>query len=194
MSKLKKLNEFPEIKIIKERRKSLGLTQFQLAKLAGVSQSLVTKIEKGRQKSASYAAVRSILNALKTKELESIKNQLKLRDIMNTEVISARENDSVGRIENIMIANGFSQVPVLKNGECIGRIDDNILLDLKDKPDYKKLKVKQVMKECFPLFNPDDAVNTIKEALKTYEAILVRKPHTNKITGIITKQDYKTKK
>ncbi|MCK4496763.1 MAG: helix-turn-helix domain-containing protein, partial [Candidatus Aenigmarchaeota archaeon] len=38
----------PEIKSIKNRRKLLGLTQKDLAKQAGVSQSFIAKMESGR--------------------------------------------------------------------------------------------------------------------------------------------------
>lgn len=52
-----------ESKWIKEQRKRLDLTQNQLAKMAGVSQSLVAKIEAGSI-DAAYSKVKRIIETL----------------------------------------------------------------------------------------------------------------------------------
>ena len=50
----------PEIKIIKRKRKEFGLTQKQLSKESGVSQSLIAKIE-AEKAQASYEKMKKIL-------------------------------------------------------------------------------------------------------------------------------------
>src|SRR3989442_8819263 len=55
----------PDVDEIPRTRKVLGLTQTALARLAGVSQSTVVKVEK-RQMNPSYDIVRRIMNALET--------------------------------------------------------------------------------------------------------------------------------
>ena len=52
-----------ELEEIKEIRKKLGLTQSDLAKRAGVSQSLIAKVESGRLDPA-YSNAQKLINAL----------------------------------------------------------------------------------------------------------------------------------
>ena len=50
---------FPKLNEISKKRKILGLTQSELAKLAGVSQSLIAKLESGKIE-PSYTKVKTI--------------------------------------------------------------------------------------------------------------------------------------
>ncbi|MEM2079059.1 MAG: helix-turn-helix domain-containing protein, partial [Nitrososphaerota archaeon] len=57
------LEKLWDLESLAKLRRRLGLTQRELAKISGVSQSLISKIECGRI-SPSYEAVRRILQAL----------------------------------------------------------------------------------------------------------------------------------
>ncbi|MEM2547192.1 MAG: helix-turn-helix domain-containing protein, partial [Candidatus Bathyarchaeia archaeon] len=57
----------PSLDEIAKRRKLLGLTQKQLAKIAGVSQSFVAKVESGKI-DPSYSKVKAIFDVLERME------------------------------------------------------------------------------------------------------------------------------
>ena len=57
----------PPIDEIERRRKSLGLGQRQLAKIVGVSQSMIAKIETGRI-NPSYLKTKTIFDLLESLE------------------------------------------------------------------------------------------------------------------------------
>ena len=61
----------PKLEEISKRRRVLGLSQKQLARLAGVSQSLIAKVEAGKTE-PSYLRTKSILDTLE--KLQGRKN------------------------------------------------------------------------------------------------------------------------
>jgi len=61
---------FPQLEDIAKKRRRLGLKQAELAKLSGVSQSLVAKLESGRIDS-SYTKVKTIFNVLERLEAKT---------------------------------------------------------------------------------------------------------------------------
>ena len=71
-----------DLTLIKELRKRLGMTQHRLARLSGVSQSLIAKIESGRVDPA-YSKAKSIISALQREQFSSEK---KAKDIMHAGV------------------------------------------------------------------------------------------------------------
>lgn len=60
---------FPNVEDIAKKRRQLGLKQAELAKLAGVSQSLIAKLESGTIDS-SYTKVKTIFDALERLEFK----------------------------------------------------------------------------------------------------------------------------
>ena len=60
---MKMLSLMPELRVIEKRRRALNLNQKQLAIQAGVSQSLIAKIETGRI-NPSYSKTKAIFDTL----------------------------------------------------------------------------------------------------------------------------------
>lgn len=96
---------------IKRMRKNLGINQKDLAAQAGVSQSLIAKIESGKL-DPTFTKAKQIFRALE--ELQE-KEEIKAKEIMNKKVVFVKANDKVKEIIAIMKRKGISQVPVLKN-------------------------------------------------------------------------------
>ena len=61
---------FPPVEEIAHKRRILGLNQAELAKLAGVSQSLIAKLESGKIDS-SYTKVKTIFETLERLETKT---------------------------------------------------------------------------------------------------------------------------
>ncbi|MFH1520494.1 MAG: CBS domain-containing protein [Candidatus Micrarchaeota archaeon] len=176
-----------ELEKIKSLRKKLDLTQKQLAKLAGVSQSLIAKIESNRVDPA-YSKVIAIFYALE-QELSKGDSQKTAKDIMTKQIITATPNDKLNKIMEIMKKYNISQLPVLQNGKCIGSVSENEFIDWITKygNSLGKVHVNEVMEMSFPTIPPNAKLSTITELLKLYKAILVETKGTP--IGIITKAD-----
>ncbi len=86
-----------DVSEIKAIRKQFGLTQSELAKKSGVSQSLIAKIEAGKV-DPSYSKVRQIFNFLENLHKE---RELKAGDVMHSSIISiAPDSDIKSAIAN----------------------------------------------------------------------------------------------
>jgi predicted transcriptional regulator len=176
----------PALEIIPERRRKLGLTQNQLAELAGVSQSYIAKLEAGNIE-PSYVKVKSLFEALDRLEQ---KKQVSAGQIMNRSVVGIQKDTSISEAINIMRRNGFSQLPVMDGERSIGSISEGTLLDhmLATKKNESLAKVvSEIMDEPFPQVGEDAPVSLLTNLLKFYPAVLVQKK--GDIVGIITKAD-----
>ena len=82
----------PDERTIRSRRKKADLTQKQLAREAGVSQSLIAKLESGKAE-ASYKKVKRIFEAL---DKAGKKEEKRCEDVMTRHIICAKPNDKIG--------------------------------------------------------------------------------------------------
>lgn len=171
-----------EISEIKKIRKKLGLTQFDLAKKSGVSQSLIAKIEAGRL-DPSYSNTKKIFAALD--ELTK-KEELTAKEIMNKKIISVNANESVINVIKLMKKYGFSQMPVEERGKIVGLITERSLLEIIGTP-KAELRVKEIMEECPPIITPETRLEVISNLLKHFSIVLVAKKGEYK--GLISKTD-----
>ena len=174
--------DFPDIKLIKIKRQRLGLKQRELAGLAGVSQSLIAKLESGKIE-ASYSVVKNIFNAL---ENAARKNERLCRDIMTKRIISVKPEDGMLKARELMKKHDISQLPVIKNKRIVGSISESIILDNIEK-DFSKVKVGDIMGNPFPTLSNDTPVSSVIGLIKQTDAIIL----TNKdsLSGILTKAD-----
>jgi predicted transcriptional regulator len=173
-----------EIERIGRMRKQLGLTQKELASLAGVSQSLIAKIESGKIDPA-YSKVVQIMAAL---EGEQSKGKKTAGQIMTAGLASVSPGDPLAYAIKLMRGKDISQLPVLEAGKCVGSISENDVVELVAvHADLRKPRVKDVMKESFPVVPAGSLVDLVADMLRHYSAVLVEKE--GKISGIITKAD-----
>ncbi len=170
--------EITEIKLI---RKKVGLTQNELAKQSGVSQSLIAKIESGRL-DPTYSKARKIMETLNSL---TKKQELKAIDIMNKKIIFIESSEDINEVIKKLKKYEISQFPVLENNKCIGLVSESILLDAII--NKKGKKVRDIMEEAPPTISKDAGVDIISNLLKFYPIILVAS--SGKYKGIITKSD-----
>ncbi|MHC1593019.1 MAG: CBS domain-containing protein [Methermicoccaceae archaeon] len=175
----------PSPEDIKKKRKELKLTQSELAKLAGVSQPLVARIEAGNvdPRRSTLEKVVRVLNEIQGKKVMA-------KDIMHSPVVSVLRDDSLNRAMGLMEDKGISQLPVLDNGSPVGSISvDTVSMHIlnQETEDIAHMKAGDVMEAPFPSIPPTMEVQFVSHLLEAMNAVLVYE--YGKVVGILTKHD-----
>ncbi len=170
--------QFPNLRDIQRRRKILGLTQNQLAKRVGISQSLLTKIERGKVV-PNYGIATEIFTVLE--ELENVDQKL-AKDIMHKNVITLKPNDTVERAARLAKKYAISQFPVVEGHRQLGSVASSDLIW-----NSKSSKIRDIHKEPFPSVNETTPISVVKGILRSSRAVIVL--NKGEITGIITADD-----
>lgn len=172
---------------VKKIRSQLGLTQNQLAKEAGVSQSLIAKIEAGNI-DPSFSTMVSITRALRTRM--NLRSK-KVREVMSNPVVSVQPYTTLKKCVEIMKVEGISQLPVLSNGRSVGSITETQVLSLIGSSQNPEILLERPVSACmqgpFPQVGPDTPVEAITPLLSFFPAVLV--VSEDKVEGIVTKID-----
>ena len=178
---------FPQLEDIAEKRRRLGLKQAELAKIAGVSQSLIAKLESGKTDS-SYKKVKTIFDALERLE---VKTKIQAGKVLRNEIVSVQKTESVSKVVQLMKKRGYSQIPVFDGKQPVGSITEKTILrqilEGKDLAAISALPAADVMEESFPQVGEDAPLPLISSLLQVYSAVLVSKKGV--VVGIITKAD-----
>src|SRR5512139_2054466 len=107
---------FPSTEEIAQKRRQLGLKQSELAKLAGVSQSLIAKLESGSI-DTSYKNVKAIFEALGRLET---KTKIQAGKVLHPKIISVQKTDTISKVVQLMESHGYSQLPVFDGKQSVG--------------------------------------------------------------------------
>ena len=172
--------ELPTPQDLRERRKSLELTQSALAEMADVSQPLIARIE-GGDVDPRLSTLRRIVNALDQAAGEVVR----AADLMHADIVSVAPDDVVRDAERRMEEAAFSQLPVLQAGVPVGSISHSEVIEAGD--DVGELPVAEVMSESFPTVAPDATVDEVRNLLEHYNAVMVTEGGGT--VGIITEAD-----
>jgi predicted transcriptional regulator len=178
----------PDLAEIKMRRRQFNLTQADLAVLAGVSQSLIAKLESDVVV-PSYGNAKRIFDALeKLQEQHSVRAE----SVMQKKVCCLRDSDSAKKAVSLMEKNAISQLPVLsESGVCVGSVsEENILKKISRENgniNLSETTVRELMDNSFPSIQPDTPLRIVQSILEHNSAVIVAE--NGKIKGIITKAD-----
>jgi predicted transcriptional regulator len=177
----------PSLEEIAKKRRMLGLTQKQLAKLASVSQSLIAKLEANKI-NPSYDKVKAIFDALESLE---IKTELHATDVFHNTVVGIQRDEPLSKAVKLMMDHGYSQLPVFDGENVVGSVSEKTILEQmasgKDFAQISQLSVEDVMEEGFPQVGKKTPLKLISDLLQVYPAVLVSE--RGKAVGIVTKAD-----
>jgi len=179
---------------IRARRLELGLTQAQLAELAGVTQAYIAKIEAGTA-DPKISTLEKILETLEKTAIEKEKTasekHVTAEEMMATPVISVKPDDKIEKAAKLMNSYKISQLPVIDGDTQVGSISETTLMHQltagKDMSKLVRKSVKEIMESPFPTVSKDTDVETIYHLLDHSPAVLV--VDRGKAIGILTKAD-----
>ncbi len=167
------------IKTIRSERNRLNLSQRELADKAGVSKSVLGKLER-KEHVPNYKNVKAIYDIIE-KERDSEKKCAK--EFMNEEIISIKPEDTIDEAAKLMNENGFSQLPVKKDGDYLGLIVSNQLIDVEN----RESKVRELPYMSLPVIPHDTPKDDFGSLLKSNQAVIVKRGRN--YIGLITASD-----
>lgn len=170
----------PDLQQLKSQRLSLGISQQDLARLAGVSQSLIAKIEAGRI-DPSLSNAQRIAKAL----ADYAPKGAMVKEVMAKNILSFPPQTPVLEAIRVMKKRGISQVPVLKDNVVVGRVTEGSILDHAE--NLQQATLEQVMLQPPPMVDESTPVASILPLLRTFSSVLVLKG--GRLAGIVTKAD-----
>jgi predicted transcriptional regulator len=177
-------------KQLKRIRMQLGYTQAGLAGAAGVSQSIVAKVEAGAV-DPTYKTLRAISAALNSRIVTTGKKAV---DVMSSPVMGVNSDARLSECVAMMKKNGFSQMPVFSGGRMVGTITEGRILDLlaaaSDPTEVLNQRVRNHIQPVFAVVGRDTPVEALFSLFGYLPAVLV--VSGERVLGIITKIDMLT--
>lgn len=177
----------PSLDEVAKKRRIMGLTQQKLAILAGVSQSLIAKLE-SKKIDPSYTKVKAIFDALEQLQTET---EVRAEEMLQSQVIGIQKSDPVSKAVQTMAEYGYSQLPVFDGEHAVGSISEKSIIGKvsagKDLNQISKRFVGDVMEDAFPQVGEDAPLPLISSLLQVYSAVLIS--NKGKVVGIVTKAD-----
>jgi predicted transcriptional regulator len=172
---------------LKRIRVQLGYTQAGLAKAAGVSQSIVAKVEAGAV-DPTFKTLRAISTALNSRIATTGK---KAADVMSSPVIGVNSDARLSECVAIVKKNAFSQIPVFLGDRMIGTITEGRILDLlaaaPNPAEVLNQRVRNHVQPVFAVVGSDTPAEALFSLFGYLPAVLV--VSGERVLGIITKID-----
>ena len=175
----------PDLEVVKFLRKRAGVTQHELSKLTGLSQSYINKIE-NLKADPPYSVCRKLISVL-----ERMKNEAEKVDVRSlmTRIKRINLNKNVKDAVNLMHELGVSQLPVTDGVVIVGSFTKNTIPSLirKGYKNVEKMLIKDVMGNPFPMIPEDSPIQLVSNLLEYNEAVLLLKKGI--FSGIVSKKD-----
>ncbi|MFA5333904.1 MAG: helix-turn-helix domain-containing protein [Candidatus Nanoarchaeia archaeon] len=175
----------PDLEIIKPLRKKSGLTQKELSKLTGMSQSYINKIE-NLAAEPTYSVAKKIIDLLKNSksEYENV-NVKKLMTPIRAVGIKKTLKDAI----NLMDELSVSQMPVCEGDVIIGSLTKKAIYNLikKGVKNIEAQIISDIIEPPFPMIPQESCIKLISDLLEYNEAVILL--NRGKLAGIITKHD-----
>jgi len=170
---------------LRQRRESLEMRQTELAKMAGISQSMVARIEAGSvdPRVSTLNKIISVLNSAGEKKITAGR-------VMHSPVLAVGPSDAISRALEIFERNNISQLPVIENGIPVGCISESVIVKAIEQQRLHRAQpfyVRDFTEPGFPSVPSDTDVETVIDILQQHHAVLV--VDSGVVKGVITKHD-----
>lgn len=169
---------FPRLDSIGRKRKILGITQQRLAKMCGISQSLLAKVESGNV-NPSYTVAVGLFEMLEALEQNGASTA---KDIMKKDLVVLSPKQRISDAAKIAKLHVISQFPVAFGGRLVGSITTKDMLDAP-----KDATVGAFLSDQLPTVSESTPVDAVKQLLKSSQAVIVL--NKDRIVGIVTAED-----
>jgi len=184
----------PSPEEIQEIRRKVGLTQSELAKRVGISQSLIARIECGRV-NPSIVTLRRILAVIeKERKAHSFVIDIllwKRRTSKLPPLLYVNPSDKVRRAVFLMKRHAVSQLPVLTGKNQVGSISERTIIQQLIASGLNSVftkSVQEIMDLPFPTIDVSESVEILfNQIAEGVEALLVM--DKDRPVGVITKID-----
>lgn len=173
------IENLSELKLIRQK---LEMTQAEFAKKAGISQSMVTKIESGKI-DPTFGKVKQISDAV---ELLQKEKEVQLKNIMATKVVSVNSETELPIAISKMKKYEISQMPVIDDGRPVGILSERNIIETLTHEKGINL-VKDTMGEAPPQLPSNSTVHAASHLLSFFPLVLVSEK--GKIKGLVTRAD-----
>lgn len=172
---------------MKRIRSQAGFTQAKLAEAAGVSQSIIAKIEAGGV-DPTFSTIAAISRALSSGTAAKGK---RASDVMTSPVIGVQSDVSLSKCVKTMKSHSISQMPVFSGPKMVGTVTDNQIVSLvsaaSDPGELLREKVGDHVLPVFAVVGRDTPVEALFSLFRYMPAVLVASG--DKVEGIIAKID-----
>jgi predicted transcriptional regulator len=163
-----------------------GLTQIELAKQVQISQSALTKIERGVI-DPSYVIMTRLIDVLES-TLSSNRETLTLGQIMQRTIVSAHSSTPIRKLIQIFEKHHVSQLPIIDEGRAIGIVNERLLLgNIMDKGVTESQTAADVMGDPPAIVPLTTSTSSVCSLLKEHDIVLISEK--GKIVGIISRSD-----
>lgn len=174
---------------LREQRQRLGLTQAELARLAGVSQALIARMESANARTRIDPRLSTYVRVLRAME-QTERKRVTAGRVAHAPVLSAALDDTLEEVARVFERESISQMPVLQGGVQVGSISDRGIARVLARGDPRRIstmRVREILEEPFPVVGPNEGLDTLSVLLERHGAVLVQE--RGQITGVITKHD-----
>ena len=177
--------QIPPPEELRRRRESLGMRQTELARRAGISQSMVARIEAGSvdPRVSTLNKIIAVLNSVGQTPVTAAA-------VMHSPVISVSPADPISRALEIFEKNSISQLPVIENGVPVGCISESVIVKAIEQQRLHRAQpfyVRDFTEPGFPIVSSATGVETVMNILQQNHAVLV--VDSGIVQGVITKHD-----
>ena len=175
--------QYPKLSDLKKARLDAGLKQTDLEKLSGVSQSIITKVERGQRKPQYETAVKLFM-AISDHNAKQAKGDMRRASkIMSKKVKSFQVSVTVHHVIKAMKKFDISSFPVYEGNDLIGTVTERSLLgaDVED-------SLNDYLVDALPILSKNTPVCDLERILKLYSVVLLSNKN-GKIMGICSRQD-----
>ncbi len=137
------------LRSLREQRQRFGLTQAELARLAGVSQALIARMESSNHRTRIDPRLSTYVRVLRAME-QTEQRQVTASRVAHAPVLSAAPDDTLEEVARVFEKHSISQMPVLQGGVQVGSIADRVIARALGRGDPKRIssmRVRDVMED-----------------------------------------------